>query len=189
MCVECDLLNSLEWPDRRGFMLTSAAILAMTALPEIAAAANTDRSLSFFRYHGGAKLAATYYRSGKYDRAVLNQINLICKDQLQKQHRQMDVRLIDYVHEVKQAVNPKGQVIIISAFRTPKTNAWLRRKSKNVAKKSWHTKGQAMDIRIEGVGAGEVAEAARALRMGGVGLYTRSGFVHLDTGPPRSWTA
>ena len=63
----------------------------------------------------------------------------------------------------------------------------LRGKSANVAKKSLHMQGRAIDIRIPPFAAEELVEAAQSLRMGGVGLYRNSGFVHLDTGRPRFW--
>ena len=44
-----------------------------------------------------------------------------------------------------------------------------------------------MDVVFPGVSAFQIRQAARALNMGGVGFYPRSGFVHLDTGPVRYW--
>lgn len=159
------------------------------ALPALGASRGPDdlRRLKLFRYHGGKRLTADYYKNGTYQDDVLRKINTLCQDQLRKEAINMDPTLIDYVHEVCRALNPNATVQIISAYRTPKTNAILRGKSKNVAKKSLHMQGRAIDIRIPPYAVEELAEVAQSLRMGGVGVYRRSGFVHLDTGRPRLW--
>jgi uncharacterized protein YcbK (DUF882 family) len=84
-------------------------------------------------------------------------------------------------------VNYSGHVEVFSAYRSPATNAWLASQSRGVARDSQHMNGNAMDIRFPGVAVARVRQAARALQMGGVGFYPRSGFVHLDTGPVRYW--
>jgi uncharacterized protein YcbK (DUF882 family) len=67
------------------------------------------------------------------------------------------------------------------------TNAQLRKKSGGVAKKSYHMQGRAIDVRLTGARTADLAKAARSLNVGGVGFYPRSDFIHLDTGPVRSW--
>ena len=76
-----------------------------------------------------------------------------------------------------------GQIEVLSAFRSPESNAWLASVSRGVARDSQHMNGNAMDIRFPGVPVFRIRQAARSLNMGGVGFYPRSGFVHLDTGP------
>ena len=165
------------------------AVIGPPAFPALARApAGNSRRLKLLRYHGGARLTAHYYRNGSYQAAVLKQINRLCRDQVQNEATEMDPALIDFMYEVCRAVNSKATVHVISAYRTARTNMMLRGKSTNVSKKSLHMQGRAIDIRIPPHAAEEVAEAARSLHMGGVGLYRKSGFVHLDTGPARFWT-
>ncbi|HUG61450.1 MAG TPA: D-Ala-D-Ala carboxypeptidase family metallohydrolase [Methylomirabilota bacterium] len=55
---------------------------------------------------------------------------------------------------------------------------------------SQHRACAAADIRIPGVSAGSIAKYARAhAKVGGVGTYCgrRTGLVHVDIGPRRSW--
>ena len=80
-----------------------------------------------------------------------------------------------------------GRPKVLSAYRSPTTNAWLASVSRGVARDSQHMNGNAMDIRFPGVPVFKIRQAARSLQMGGVGFYPRSGFVHLDTGPIRYW--
>ena len=80
-----------------------------------------------------------------------------------------------------------GTVEVLSAYRSPTTNAWLASVSRGVASDSQHMNGNAMDISMPGVPVFKVRQVARSLGMGGVGFYPRSGFVHIDTGPVRYW--
>lgn len=78
-------------------------------------------------------------------------------------------------------------VQLISGYRSLQTNNELRRKSSGVAKQSYHTRGQAMDFHIEGLQLSNVRKAALKMGAGGVGYYPKSNFIHIDTGPVRTW--
>jgi uncharacterized protein YcbK (DUF882 family) len=99
----------------------------------------------------------------------------------------MDPLLFDVLWHTMNATGFHGTVEVLSAFRSPETNAWLASVSRGVARDSQHMNGNAMDIRFPGVPVFKIRQAARSLQMGGVGFYPRSGFVHLDTGPLRYW--
>jgi uncharacterized protein YcbK (DUF882 family) len=76
---------------------------------------------------------------------------------------------------------------VICGYRSPSTNALMRRKSRGVASNSYHMRGKAVDVCLPGVSLSRLRDVALAARMGGVGFYPRDGFVHLDTGPVRHW--
>ena len=78
-------------------------------------------------------------------------------------------------------------VRIISGFRHPKYNTMLRKKGREVAKKSQHTQGHAIDFNLAGVPVSELYPWLLRTHDGGVGVYRRSGFVHIDTGRKRTW--
>jgi len=100
----------------------------------------------------------------------------------------MDEKLLDFLQKLyAEFAITKPEMQIISAYRSPKTNAALAQKNKGVAKKSLHMQGKAIDIRIGSIKTSTVAEAAKKLKLGGVGVYSRSNFIHLDTGRVRSW--
>jgi len=84
-----------------------------------------------------------------------------------------------------QANNYSGQNY--TGYRSPATNAMLRRRSRGVAKNSLHMKGQAADLRLSSRSVSQVARAATACHAGGVGKYRRSNFTHMDCGVVRSW--
>ena len=63
----------------------------------------------------------------------------------------------------------------------------LRRRSTGVARNSYHLTGQAIDFRLVDRSVRQTHKALLAYQRGGVGLYTRSNFIHVDTGPIRDW--
>jgi len=99
----------------------------------------------------------------------------------------MDPRLLTLLDDLKNMVGSKQPFHIISGYRSPATNNMLNSQSNGVAKKSLHMQGKAIDIRIPGVNTRALQKSALALKGGGVGLYTRSDFVHVDVGRVRSW--
>jgi uncharacterized protein YcbK (DUF882 family) len=60
--------------------------------------------------------------------------------------------------------------------------------SSGVAESSFHIRGMAVDIMTHSRSSGQMTRAARAMRVGGVGNYRGSRFIHVDTGPVRIWT-
>jgi hypothetical protein len=79
------------------------------------------------------------------------------------------------------------EVDIVSGFRAPSYNAELRATGHQVARESQHTHGKAVDFRIPGVPIARLVAYVKARRLGGVGVYPESRFVHADTGPVRTW--
>ncbi|MFI5002041.1 MAG: DUF882 domain-containing protein [Reyranellales bacterium] len=147
----------------------------------------SPRSLSLVNANTGETLSVTYWSDGAYRREALDQLNHFCRDSQNNQQTEMDPLLFDVLWHTMQATGYSGTVEVLSAYRSPTTNAWLASVSRGVARDSQHMNGNAMDIRFPGVPVFKIRQAARSLGMGGVGFYPRSGFVHLDTGPIRYW--
>jgi uncharacterized protein YcbK (DUF882 family) len=154
------------------------------------AVANGDtRTLSIHHTHTKEDITVTFRRGGRYDDAGLAKLNHFLRDWRNDAETKMDPKLFDIVWEVYQEVGGKQPIQIISAYRSPATNAMLRRRSRGVAQFSQHMLGKAMDFNIPGVPLEQVRAAGLRVQSGGVGYYPSSGspFVHLDVGSVRHW--
>ncbi len=173
---------------RRTFLLGGLAALA--AGPRILQAKidSTPRHISLFHTHTEETLDVVYSKKTGLSRETLNRLNHFLRDFRTEQSIRIDPRLFDTLYELKRrAGNPDGVIEIISAYRSPETNAKLRRKSRGVARKSFHLQGKAVDIRLRGSATSALRDIAIAMKRGGVGYYRRSDFIHLDTGQVRHW--
>lgn len=176
------------YPSRRQFLAMTAATLAVGAAPATMAASSAQRrSLKLRNLHTGETVEAVFWENGDYRGEGLKSLNRLLRDHRANEVTRMDPKLLDLVYNIKKKLGYKGTIEVISGYRSAKTNAKLRARSGGVAKRSYHTRGMAMDIRMPGVALSKVRQAARSLKVGGVGYYPKSNFVHVDTGPVRSW--
>ncbi|WP_247439522.1 DUF882 domain-containing protein [Bradyrhizobium sp. 139] len=176
---------------KAGFRIGLASVLLLAAAGSVhnAAALNETKTLSFHHTHSGEDLTVTFKRDGRFDEAALKQLNHFLRDWRTQDETVMDRHLFDILWEVYRDVDGKQPIQIISSYRSPATNAMLRRRSSGVARFSQHMLGHAMDFHIPGVPLEQIRFAGLRLQRGGVGFYPTSGspFVHLDTGSIRHW--
>ena len=154
--------------------------------PALAQGAAT-RSLSVRRFFTGDSFSGVYWRDGAYDREALRRLDFVFRDLSAEETTPMDPRLFDVLHAVARAVDATEAYEVISGYRSPETNAMRAQTSSRVSEVSLHMSGMAADCRIPGRQAIGMARLAADMRLGGVGLYRRDGFVHLDCGPVRRW--
>ena len=145
------------------------------------------KTLSFEHTHTGEKLRLTYFERGDYIKEALLEINYLLRDFRTDDIYPIDTALLDQLFDLKQTLSLNKPYHIISGYRSPFTNARLRKHGHGVAEHSFHMKGRAIDIRVEGVSSIMIRKAALNMAQGGVGHYPRSNFVHLDTGAFRTW--
>jgi len=179
---------------RRKFLQTTAAaaatLLAPAALAKsapVARVASGERQLKFYNLHTGEHLKATYWVDGVYVADEMHAINRVLRDFRTGDIKKMDPHLMDLLFALQHKVDKPGAFHVISAYRSPKTNAKLHRSSNGVATHSLHMRGKAIDIRLPGVELKHLRQSALAMHAGGVGYYPKSDFIHVDTGRPRFW--
>ena len=176
--------------DRR-FILKAAGgtvVASVLAGPGVVSLATAEsRALSFLHLHTGERLRVTYWADGAYLADELSAIDWLLRDFRSGDVKTIDIRLLDRLHRLRRAMRSRVPFEVVSGYRSPATNAALRRKSKTVARNSFHMRGMAIDIRLPGRGVDQLRHAALGQRAGGVGYYPRSGFIHLDVGPTRRW--
>ena len=151
--------------------------------------AATERALYLYYTHTKETARIVFKRDGKYVQSGLNELNQFLRDWRRNEPTKMDPRLFDLIWEVYQEVGGSQPINIVSAYRSPKTNAMLAETSSGVADNSQHMRGTAMDFFIPGVNLAKLRAVAMSKQVGGVGYYPTSGspFVHLDVGSVRAW--
>lgn len=147
----------------------------------------SHKTLSFEHAHTGDKLKLTYFERGSYIKDALHEINYLLRDYHTDDIHPIDTALLDQLFDLKQTLGVNKPFHIVSGYRSPFTNAQLRKHSHGVAEHSLHMQGRAIDIRVEGVRTKTIRNAALAMARGGVGYYPHNNFVHLDTGEFRTW--
>jgi uncharacterized protein YcbK (DUF882 family) len=179
-------------PKRAGRVVLGVAAAAVASFAGIRttqdAIANGDtRTLSFLHTHTNETATITFRRNGRYDSEALNQLNWLLRDWRLDKATKMEPRLFDIVWETYREAGAREPVHILSAYRSPETNAMLRRRSRGVSEHSQHMLGKAMDFRLPDIDMARVRAIAMRLQHGGVGYYPGSNFVHLDAGSVRAW--
>lgn len=168
---------------------TALGLIAGTVETENAVANGDTRTLTIYHTHTKESATITFKRDGRYDRAALEQMNWLLRDWRVNEPIKMDPRLFDTVWEAYRQVGATQPIHVVSAYRSPGTNAMLRRRSRMVAEFSQHMLGKAMDFYLPEVSIDRIREVGLQMQRGGVGWYPHAGtpFVHLDVGSVRMW--
>ncbi len=164
-----------------------AAVPAFASTPALLKGAGDFRSLSLVSDKTGESLNTVYWAEGEYIPDALEAVNHIMRDWREDLVFQMDPHAIDILSATQRLLDSGEPFQVVSGYRTRKTNAMLRRRSRAVAKNSYHIKGMAVDIAMKTRSVSQISRAGLSLGAGGVGRYSRSQFVHLDSGPVRKW--
>jgi len=180
--------------NRRNFLLGMGAILASGLLPDLALANKIAimpykdfPALSFYNIHTNEKLSVKYRDKNQYIASAMTEIKDFFRDHRNGEEKDIDPLLIDRIFGLNQYFGGNNVIELISGYRSPASNASLNKKSKSVAKNSYHLKGMAADIFLPEKHLAELYQVAKLQNSGGSGIYVRSNFVHVDTGPVRSW--
>jgi uncharacterized protein YcbK (DUF882 family) len=185
---------------RRSFLGYGAVAAAAALVPARAFAAAApaaahaslamERELSFFHTHTGERLSTAYCSGGSYIAPALKDINVLLRDFRVNQIKPIDPTLLDLLFQLNGELGTDQPFHVISGYRTPETNAMLQERGgahSGVATHSLHMDGKAIDIRVPGVKLEHLRDKAKSLKIGGVGFYPGSNFVHVDTGRVRYW--
>ncbi len=135
----------------------------------------------------GERLDMVYWIDGEYIKDALKEVNHFMRDWRTGDVLNIDTRTIDIMAAAHNLMDVNEPYMLLSGYRSPKTNQMLRSRSRGVARNSLHLKGQAADLRLSSRSVNQMARAAMACNAGGVGKYSRSNFVHMDCGQVRSW--
>ncbi|WP_026032061.1 DUF882 domain-containing protein [Moritella marina] len=175
---------------RRKVILGLGGLAAYSVSPIKVQASQTilgERNLEFYNIHTRERAQGYYWVDGIYQEDTLNNFSHLLRDHRENLAAPMDKRLYELLYQLNKTLNISEEFHVISGYRSPKTNQMLASKSHAVATKSYHMRGMAIDIAIPDVKLSHLREAAISLKLGGVGYYPKSGFIHVDTGRVRIW--
>jgi uncharacterized protein YcbK (DUF882 family) len=175
---------------RRRFLETGGrAVLGLGIASAPASKTEAPRRLAFYNTHTAESLDLEYWAEGRYLDDALRGIDHVLRDHRTGKTAEMDVKLLDLLFALKGRLGTSGPFHVISGYRSPETNEYLRSQSPDsgVAQDSQHTKAKAIDIRLPDRPLAQVRDGAIALRRGGVGYYPVSDFVHVDVARVRTW--
>ena len=179
--------------NRRDFLFgtaTGAAYLSMLGTPAISKINNPteNKRISLYNTKTKEKLSVTFWRNDWFDLDAFAEIEHFMRDWREGKTHPIDPYLIQILYDIKEGTGSNKELVITSAYRTYKTNEWLRRHPRySASKKSLHMHGRAVDFYVPDTRLSSIRKAAQTLHSGGVGYYPSMSFVHVDTGPVRYW--
>jgi uncharacterized protein YcbK (DUF882 family) len=142
-----------------------------------------------FHTHTGESIDIVYRQGDHYLPDALAKLDLFLRDHRTGAIHDYDPRLFDLLSTLEKRIGrPGAEIDVICGYRSPWSNEFLRRHSLGVAAHSLHMEAEAIDIRIPGTSTLALRNAALALKLGGVGYYPLSNFVHVDVGRVRQWS-
>ena len=199
------MIDRHEPPSRRGFLLfaaSAASSLILPAAPALAAKPkkpavapsspvpvrpSSERALRLQIVNTGERWEGVYWRDGNYVPEATRKLDALLRDYKAGAVTHMDAKLYDQLWELHQRLGSSEPWRVISAYRSPRTNAVSRKTHRGVARNSFHITGRAIDVDLTDRSVRAIRQAAVSMQAGGVGQYPRSDFVHIDTGPVRTW--
>ncbi len=146
-----------------------------------------ERKLRLRHLYSDEAASLVYYDGENYIPEALEEFDFLLRDFRDGSTHPIDPALLDYLHALFNTLRVREPAGIVCGYRSPRSNALLLASGKGGAKRSLHLEGRAIDIRMKTRTVDEIARAAMKLQRGGVGRYSRANFVHIDTGPFRTW--
>ena len=172
-----------------GLITVASSFFPLRGLAETSHVFEEDRSLLLFNAHTEELANITHWSGGDYLSEALDEINHIFRDHYDGSVKPIDRRLLDLLFFTREKLESSEPFHLVSGYRSPKTNAVLRKKNRLVAKRSLHMDGMAADVRLPGQRLRDLRRAAMSFKAGGVGYYPQSRFVHVDVGEVRYWNS
>lgn len=187
-------MQSTDFPTMtRRALLGAFAATAISAAPffpgvtAYARGAGDIRKIRMYSGRTGESVNVIYWIDGTYIPDSMREVNHFFRDWRNNQTHTIDARTIDFLAATHNILRASEPYMLLSGYRSPQTNNMLRARSRNVAQDSLHVRGQAADVRLNSRSVAQIARAAQSCNAGGVGRYSRSNFVHFDSGASRVW--
>lgn len=125
---------------RRDFLkMTAGGVVLASAMPTLSWASLPDepRVLAMNNLNTGEQLETCYFDGSGYVKSELERLDQFCRDHRRNETFPMDRRLFDQISQIQKLIGTESEVIVISGYRSPKTNSSLRNNSSGVVRKAF----------------------------------------------------
>lgn len=170
-----------------GLAAAVSAIISGRTVNAAASRLSNKRSLAIYNVNTKEYFNYPFWINGKYDHRALQTIDYLFRDGHNEAVKPIDTRLIELLYAIQKKLRNREPFYLVSGYRSPPTNAWLRKHNIPAAKRSYHMYGMAADVHIPGQSLEKLRRVAYQLKAGGVGYYPNSKYIHLDVGRVRFW--
>lgn len=165
------------------FMIGIFQFLCVTAYGGVL---QNDGKISIYNYHENEYAEITYKKNGKYLPEGKKKIEHILRSHGDEAEHTISPQLIELLDHLQDHFGAET-IEIISGYRSPNYNQNLMDEGRKVASESLHMQGLGADIHIDEIKEADIFEYVKKLSLGGVGIYPKNLFVHVDKGPVRTW--
>jgi uncharacterized protein YcbK (DUF882 family) len=171
---------------RRSILQMLAGAVAFPRVGHAVAVAPTrSRRLRLLNAHTGEVFDGPYRDANGPMPVAMQDLSAFMRDFHSGAEISIDVAVMDFLAAIMDEIG-ENKATILSAYRTPETNAMLAKTTFGVAENSQHMYGRALDV-FFGSKMSVAVQVARAMQRGGIGWYPGSNFMHIDSGPVRNW--
>ena len=146
-----------------------------------------DGRIAISNYHEKEVREVVYREGNRLRPEGVREIERLFRSRGDGAEHPIDLRLIELLDAIQDHFGAET-VELISGYRSPAYNRSLKLEGRGVASESLHMQGLAADIHLDEITEEALFAYATSLRAGGVGIYPRYSFVHVDVGPAtRTW--
>jgi uncharacterized protein YcbK (DUF882 family) len=181
-------MSSSIWTRRRlAATLAGAAFFPFSGCASLPPRPRSTRWIELHNAHTDESINVVFADERGFVDDGLRKLEFFLRDFREKETHRMDSRLYVLLTDLADGARCLPRYEVISGYRSPDTNEKLHEQGHHVAQHSLHMEGRAMDVRLRGCSVKKLRDLALAASRGGVGYYPKDQFVHIDTGPIRSW--
>jgi len=132
-------------------------------------------------------IVSRFHKNKKIPEKEIRKISYFLRDFHENKVKKIDQKLIFYLAEILRKTKKGKYIVVHSAYRTKKTNKFLKEHGYKTATKSMHIKAKAIDFHINGYSSYKSYLITKKINPGGLGYYKSQKFIHMDTGRRRFW--
>lgn len=169
---------------RRNILIGSGALLCASSMSGLSLLGHQSaRSISISVPETGERDIVTFWENGAYIPDGIDAINRLLRDFKTDELGVIDPTLLDVLYAVMASYDGRKELEVVRGHMSiPKDGPYS-----DGSPNAFHNAGTGVDVRVPGITLDHLATDFIRWVDGGVGMYPKQKFVHLDIGPTRRW--